>query len=101
MTATTKPVLSLGEPSITIEKTEALRAGWVTSGRVVYPVDGGRSANVVLEFSFKDAASRSDAIQQSLNEIEALIDALSATVSRLQAGNSDATPREWTEAAAA
>jgi hypothetical protein len=104
MTTTAKLALSLGEPKITVEKAEALHGAWVASGKVAYAVNGARATNKVLEFSFKDAGSQQEAIEQSLAEIQGLIDALSMAVARFQAGGNhhDAATRiEVKETAAA
>jgi hypothetical protein len=80
----TSKSISIGEPIVTVEKTEALRDGWVASGRIAYPIDSVRTNGTVLEFLFKDASSRSEAVHQSLAEIEALADALVSLVAGLR-----------------
>jgi len=80
-------VVTTGDPIVTIEQTEALRDRWVTTGKVSYSIERGDAAPMgVLEFPYRDAPTRGDAISQSLDQIESVIRALADTLERLRQG---------------
>lgn len=80
-------VVNAGDPVVTVEQTEALRDRWVTSGKVSYSIERGDSAPIgLLEFPFRDAPTRGNAISQSLDQMDSAIRALTALLQRLREG---------------
>jgi hypothetical protein len=78
-------VINAGEPVVTVELTEALHDHWVTSGKVSYSLERGDAATIgVLEFPYRDAPTRSDAVAQSLNQMASVIRALTELLKRLE-----------------
>ena len=64
-----RPLVNAGDPIVTVERTEALRDGWVTSGKVSYSLERGDEVTIgVLEFSFRDAPPQSEAIARALSK---------------------------------
>ena len=77
-------VVNAGDPVVKVEVTEALRDRWVTSGKVSYSLERGDAAIVgVLEFPYRDAPTQSDAVAQSLDQMHAVIRALTELRDRL------------------
>ena len=56
-------IVSIGDPVVSIDQTEALRDRWVTTGKVSYTIERGDAAMIgVLEFPYRDAPTRNDAM---------------------------------------
>ncbi len=83
-------LVNVGDPAVTVEQTEALRDRWVATGKVSYSLERGDAAMIgVLEFPYRDAPTRSDAITQSLDQMESVIGALTELLERLRGGHDD------------
>jgi hypothetical protein len=77
-------LVNAGDPVVSVEVTEALRDRWVTSGRVSYSLERGDAAAIGgLECPYRDAPTQSDAIAQSLDQMQSVIRALTELKDRL------------------
>jgi hypothetical protein len=80
-------IVGAGDPVVSVDQTEALRDRWVTTGKVSYTIERGDAAVIgVLEFPFRDAPTRSDAIEQTLDQMESVIRELTSLLERLRGG---------------
>jgi len=80
-------IVSIGDPVVSIDQTEALRDRWVTTGKVSYTIERGDAAMIgVLEFPYRDAPTRNDAIAQTLSQIESVVGELTRLLERLRQG---------------
>jgi len=83
-----RKVVSVADPTVTVDQTEALRDRWVTTGKVSYSIERGDAATIgVLEFPYRDAPTRSDAIAQTLDQMESVIKELTSLLGRLRQGD--------------
>jgi hypothetical protein len=81
-------LVNAGDPVVTVEQTEPLRDRWVTSGKVSYSLERGDAVTIgVLEFPYRDAPTRSEAITQSLEQMESVVGALTELLGRLRAAD--------------
>jgi hypothetical protein len=64
--------MSVDEPVLSIDKTEALKDHWVASGMVTYRVRRGTSELCTIALGFKDASNRQEALDQSLLQLDAI-----------------------------
>jgi hypothetical protein len=77
--------ISIGNPEILPEKTESLHGDWITSGKIQLPIlQGGDPAFGSLAFPYKDAASEAEALKQAVPPLEAVVQELLLTLSRLK-----------------
>ena len=82
-----RKVVSISDPVVSIEQTEALRDNWVTTGKVSYTIERGDAAMIgVLEFPYRDAPSRGDAIAQTLDQMDSVIAEMTSLLQRLRRG---------------
>jgi hypothetical protein len=57
---------------MSIDRTEALKDHWVTTGMVTYRVLRGTTELCTITLAFKDAANRQEALDQSLVQLDAI-----------------------------
>jgi hypothetical protein len=83
-----RKIVSISDPTVTVDQTEALRDRWVTTGKVSYSIERGDATTVgVLEFPYRDAPTRSDAIAQSLDQMDSVVKELASLLERLRQGD--------------
>lgn len=70
----------VGEPLVSVEKTEPLHDGWVTTGTVAYPLSGPFVGTAEIRFIYRNASGPKEAINQTLPHLQALVDDLSRAI---------------------